>query len=55
MICLKEKICKEHEKQKESKCFKNGCKRVSRRCGIYMMYLNDDGSYQTIMIVCRCN
>ena len=32
MICSKEKICKENQNQKESKCFKYGCKRVSKRC-----------------------
>ena len=47
---LKRKICKEKKKQKESKCFKYGCKHVSRRCGSYRMYLEDD----SLMIVCEC-
>ena len=51
---LKRKICKEHEKQKESKCFQYGYKCVSRRCGSYMMYLKGDGLYQIVMIVCEC-
>ena len=57
MLChfmLKRKICKEHEKQKELKCFQYGCKRVSRRCESYMMYLEGDGPHQTVMIVCEC-
>ena len=57
MLChlmLKRKICKDHVKQKESKCFQYGCKRVSRRCESYMMYLKGDSPHQTIMIVCKC-
>ena len=42
-------------KQNESKCFKYGYKRVSRRCGSYRMYLKGDCPYQAVMIVCELN
>ena len=51
---FKRKICIEHEKQKESKCFSYDCKCAFRRCGSYMMYLEGDSSHQTVMIVCEC-
>ena len=51
---LKRKIRKEHEKQKESKCFQYGCNRVSRRYESYMVYLEGDGPHQIVMIVCEC-
>ena len=51
---LKRKIRKEYEKQKESKCFQYGCKRVSRRFESYVMYLEGDSPHQTVMIVCEC-
>ena len=47
------KICKEHEKQKDQNAFKNGCKRVSRRCWSYMMYHKGNSPHQTVMIVCE--
>ena len=53
MICSKRKICKENQNQKNQNAFKYGCKRVSRRCGGYRMYLEGDSSRQTIMIVCE--
>ena len=50
---------KNHAKNLNSKknqnAFKYGCKRVSRRCESYMMYLKGDGPHQTVMIVCGCN
>ena len=46
-------ICKEHEKQKDQNAFKNDCKRVSRRCGSYMMYLKGNSPHQKVMIVCE--
>ena len=49
---LKSKICKEHEKQKNQNAFTYGCKRVSKRCGSYMMYFKGDGPHQMIIIVC---
>ena len=35
--------------------FKYGCKRVSKRCGSYKMYLECDSPHQEIMIVCELN
>ena len=55
MIRLKENNMQRTEKQKNQNAFKYGCKRVSRRCGSYMMYLEGDGPHQTVMIVCGCN
>ena len=56
---LKRKLCKENQKQKkkkkESKCFKYGCMRVSRRCGSYRMYLKGDSPHQAVMIMCKLN
>ena len=40
--------------KKNQNAFKYGCKRVSRRCESYMMYLKGVGPYQTVMIVCGC-
>ena len=40
--------------KKNQNAFKYGCKRVSKRCRSYMMYLNGGGPHQTIMIVCGC-
>ena len=51
----KKKICKENQKQKESKCFKYDCKRVSRRHESYRMYLEGNSPYQAVMIVCELN
>ena len=50
---LKRKICKENQKQKKSNTFKYGCKRVSRRCGSYRMYLEGDSPHQAVMIECE--
>ena len=55
MICnfiSKRKICKE---KKNQNTFKYVCKRVSKRCESYMMYLKGDNPYQTVMIVCECS
>ena len=49
---LKRKICKEHEKKKESKCFYYGCKCVSRKFGTYMMYLKGDGPHHIMIYLC---
>ena len=57
MICSKRKYAK-NIKAKRSKCFLYGCKRVSRKCESYMIYLKDNSPHQTIMIVCeyiRCS
>ena len=50
---LKRKLCKEKQKQKELKCLTYGCKRVSKRCGSYRMYLEGDSPHQVVMIVCE--
>ena len=50
---LKRKLCKEKQKQKELKCLTYGCKRVSKRCGSYRMYLEGDSPHQTVVIVCE--
>ena len=55
MICLKENICKEHEKKKNQNVFKYGCKCISMRCGSFMIYLKGDGPHQIVMIVCGYN
>ena len=67
---LKRKICKEWKKIKNQNTFKYGCKRVSRRCedymvylkgsvsrrcGDYIVYLIGDNPYQIIIIVCECS
>ena len=41
------------ESKKNQIAFKYGCKRVSRRCGSYRMYLEGDNPYQAVMIVCE--
>ena len=51
---FKKKIYKEYKSKKNQNAFKNGCKRVCRRCGSYMMYLKGDSSHQTIIIVSEC-
>ena len=51
---FKKKICKEYKSKKNQNAFKNGCKRVSRRCGSYMMYLKGDSPHQIVIIVCKC-
>ena len=53
MIYIKEKYAKKNKKQKDQKCFKNDCKRVSRRCECYRMYLEGDSPHQAVMIVCE--
>ena len=39
--------------KKNQNAYTYDCKRVSRRCGSYMMYLKDDGPHQIVMIVCE--
>ena len=55
MVCLKEKYAKKYQKQKDQNAFKYGCKRVSRGCGSYRMYLEGDNPHQAVMIVCKLN
>ena len=42
------------KKQKQSNAFKYSCKRVSKICESYRMYLKCDNPHQTAMIVCEC-
>ena len=41
--------------KKNENAFKYGCKRVSRRCGSYRIYLKSDSPHQTVMIVYELN
>ena len=41
--------------KKNQNAFKYGCKRVSRRCESYMMYLKGDSPHQVVIIVCELN
>ena len=53
---FKKKICKKkkNKSKKNQNAFKNDCKRVSRRCRSYRMYLEGDSPHQAVMIVCEC-
>ena len=42
---------KKKKKKKNQNAFKYSCKRVSRRCKSYRMYLKGDSPYQVVMIV----
>ena len=58
VICSKEIYIYLQRKIKSKKIqntFKYGCKRVYRRCGSYMMYLEDDSPHQAVTIVCELN
>ena len=44
---------KKNKSKKNQNTFKYGCKRVSRRCGSYSMYLKGDSPHQAVMIVCE--
>ena len=35
--------------------FKYDCKRISRRCESYRMYLEGDSPHQAVMIMCELN
>ena len=45
---------KKNKSKKNQNAFKFGCKRVSKRCRSYMMYLEGDSPHQTVMIMCEC-
>ena len=49
----RKRICKENKSKKNQNTFKYGCKRVSRRCESYRMYLKGDSLHQAVMIVCE--
>ena len=51
----RKRICKENKSKKNQNVFKYGCKRVSKRCESYRMYLEGDSPHQTVMIVCELN
>ena len=48
------KYAKKNKSKKNQNAFKYSCKRVSRRCGSYKMYLEGDSPHQLVMIVCEC-
>ena len=48
---LKGKFAKKNKGKKNQNAFKYGCKRVSRRCGSYRMYLEGDSPHQAVMIM----
>ena len=57
---LKKKCKKIKNKNKKNQnafqnAFQNDCKRVSRKCGNYKMYLEGNSPYQVVMIMCKCN
>ena len=52
---LKKKKSKEYKWKKNQNAFKYGCKRVSRKCWNYRMYLKGDSPHQVVMIVCELN
>ena len=53
MFCLKIKICKENQKQKDQNALKMIASVYSMRCGSYRMYLEGDSPHQAVMIVCE--
>ena len=56
MICSKEKkYAKKIKSKKNQNAFKYGCKCVSKRCGSYRMYLEDDSPHQAVITVCEYN
>ena len=46
---------KKIKNKKNQNTFKYGCKRVSKRCGSYRMYIKTDSLPQAVMIVCELN
>ena len=50
-LCFREKYAKNMKNKKNQNAFIYGCKRISRRCGSYMMYLKGNSPYQMVMIV----
>ena len=55
MLKRKKKYAKKIKSKKNQNAFEYGCKRVSRRCGSYRMYLEGDSPNQAVMIVCELN
>ena len=54
LIKKKKKKPNKNKSKKNQNAFKYDCKRVSRRCGSYRMYLEGDSPHQAVMIVCEC-
>ena len=52
---LKKKMQRKIKNKKNQNAFKYGCKRVSRGCGSYRMYLEGDNPHQAVMIVGELN
>ena len=55
MLKRKKKYAKKIKSKKNQNAFKYGCKRVSRRCESYGMYLEGDSPHQAVVIVCELN
>ena len=55
MFKKKKKYAKKNKSKKNQNSFKYGCKRISRRCGSYRMYIEGDSPHQVVMIVCELN
>ena len=51
MIYSKKKYAKKNKSKKNQNAFRYGCKRVSRRCGSYRMYLEGDSLHQVVLIM----
>ena len=45
MLKKKKKISKEYKRKKNQNAFKYSCKRVSKRCESYKMYLEGDNPH----------
>ena len=54
MIYSKRKYAKKNKSKKNQNAFRYGCKRVSRRCGSYRMYLEGDSPHQVVLIMSEC-
>ena len=46
---------KNKSKKNKQNAFKYGCKRVSKRCESYKMYLEGNSPHQAVMIMCELN
>ena len=54
-ILKRKKYAKNIKSKKNQNAFKYGCKRVSRRCESYRIYLEGDSPHQAVMILCELN
>ena len=55
MLKKKKKISKKYKSKENQNAFKYDCKRVSKRCESYRMYLEGDSPHQAVMILCELN